>query len=417
MVASISEIVYLVVVKMSDSVKVEKNVCLACEDSPNQDQVVKCYACKMVFHAYCESNTDNNFGTKTMVKTFVAASTKGNFKFFCDPCLTKMEMDEAEAGTSQMKGLEDKVNIMEKKLDTITKLLEKTQNIQTNNVAKPLIKNIWDDKDKLESVKAPLQKAVLVIKGSEDQVQNDANRNKIGKTIIENSIPVNMSYQKRSGDIVVHCDSVEKRNELKNKVESTNIDMVMETPVEKRASITIVGLREEYDKDEIIKMLVLQNGFIKGFSNANEIKNHIEIYAVRPLKNNPNRFQAFATVSKTLRGGLQHFGDKVTLGMIRCKIYDRFHIKRCNNCQKFGHYMRDCPTPDSTVCGKCSSFHHSTKECQAHEAECINCIRNGIEEKNHHTNSMDCKTLQREILRKKNRNHLNFPGKRHVPPW
>ena len=128
-----------------------------------------------------------------------------------------------------------------------------------------------------------------------------------------------MSYQKKSGDIVVHCDSIEKRNELKNKVESTNTELVMETPVEKRASITIVGLREEYDKDEIIKMLVLQNGFIKGFANANDIKNHIEIHAVRRLKNNQSRFQAFATVSTTLRGGLQHFGNKVTLG----KIYDQ----------------------------------------------------------------------------------------------
>ena len=402
---------------MSDSVKIENSVCPACENTPTHDQAVECYACKMVFHAFCEIKNTDNFGTKTMVKTFLATSTKENFKFFCDPCLTNMEIDKAEAGTLQMKGLEKKVNNMEKKLDKITNLLEKTQNIQSN-LAKPLIKNIWEDKEKLESVKAPPPKAVLVIKGSEDPSQNDANRNKVEKTIIENNIPVMKSYQKKSGDLVVYCDSVEKRNELKNKVESANGDIVMITPVEKRASITIVGLREEYNKDEIIQMLVLQNGFIKGFSSANDIKNHIEIYAVRPLKNNPDRFQAFASVSITLRNGLQHFGNKVTLGMISCKIYDRFHIKRCNNCQKFGHYMRDCPTPDSSVCGKCSSFHHTTQECIAAEAVCINCVRNDMANQNHHTNSMDCQSLieQRESLKKK-LNHLNFTPKPRAPPW
>ena len=90
---------------------------------------------------------------------------------------------------------------------------------------------------------------------------------------------------------------------------------------------------------------------MNGFSNSNDLKEHIEIFAVRPLKNNAECFQAFANVSKVLREGLHYFGNKVTIGLSTCKIYDRYHIKRCNNCQNFGHYMKDCPTPNVHVCG------------------------------------------------------------------
>ena len=183
--------------------------------------------------------------------------------------------------------------------------------------------------------------------------------------------------------------------------------------------MTIVGLQQEYQKDEIINMLVLQNGFIKGFANSNDIRKHIQIFAIQPLKNNPELFQVFASVSTTLREGFLHFGNKVTLGLISCKIYDRFHVKRCNNCQKFGHYMKDCPTPDATVCGKCASNDHSTRDCVSVEIECINCVRNGMDDKSHHTNSFKCPTLleKQQVLKKRVSNRLNLTTNRRVPPW
>ena len=61
-------------------------------------------------------------------------------------------------------------------------------------------------------------------------------------------------------------------------------------------------------------MLVLQNAFIKRFANSNDINEHIKIFAVRSLKNNPNCYQAFASVSTTLREGFNYFKNKVTIG-------------------------------------------------------------------------------------------------------
>ena len=63
----------------------------------------------------------------------------------------------------------------------------------------------------------------------------------------------------------------------------------MNTPTEMRPSITIVGLPKEYTRDQVMQMLVLQNGFIKGFANSNDITKHIKIFVVQPLKNNSDR--------------------------------------------------------------------------------------------------------------------------------
>ena len=52
-----------------------------------------CFTCNSNFHAICEdTSTENKLATKTMITTFLAASTKNNFKFYCDKCLTNLEI-------------------------------------------------------------------------------------------------------------------------------------------------------------------------------------------------------------------------------------------------------------------------------------------------------------------------------------
>ena len=142
---------------------------------------------------------------------------------------------------------------------------------------------------------------------------------------------------------------------------SADEEIIINTPKEKIPFITIVGLPKRYEKEEVINMLIMQNGFIKKFAVSNRIEDHITFYAIRSLKNNPECFQAFANISTTLREGFRQFKDKVTLGLTMCKIYERYHIKRCYNCQKFGHYIKDCSTPEVHICALCSE-NHSTKD-------------------------------------------------------
>ena len=155
--------------------------------------------------------------------------------------------------------------------------------------------------------------------------------------------------------------------------------------------------------------MVSQNQFIKSFSVANDIKKHIEIFDVRSTRANPSVFQAFAAVSHVLREGLRNYKDKVVIGLMNCKVYDRYHTKRCNNWQAYGHYYKDCPTPNTHCCAKCS-LEHPTNSCDDTTRKCINFTKTGISEVDHAAYDHNCPSLLNHLQTMKGqyKKHLNW---------
>ena len=317
-----------------------------------------------------------------------------------------------ESETERIDTLEKNFDNMEAKLDEIKELLKNKEPVKTSS-AKPsnvVPSGVWFDKDKLETIKAPPPKSVLVVKKVDDQEKCVENQNIVESAVMNHNISVVESYKNKSGDLMVVCETENTRDELKNLVTSCNDDIVMNTPREIRPAITIVGLPKEYKKEEIINMLVVQNSYIKKFTTNNSINDHIKIYAIRPLKNDAACFQVFANVSSFLREVLRHTKDRVTLGLTSCKIYDRYHIKRCNNCQNFGHYAKDCPSKNVPNCGKCSGD-HLTNDCDAFDRKCINCVRMKLTDIHHPAMSYKCPCLikEQDLLKKKlNNERLNM---------
>ena len=407
---------------MADIFKIgDDSTCQSCTKIPTQGECVKCFSCKSVFHAICENtNNDNKVATKSMIATFLTPSTKDNFQFFCNTCLTKLENSMAESETERISTLEKNFYNMEAKLDEIKEILKNKETVKTSSPksSNAVRSSIWLDKDKLETIKAPPAKSVLVVKKVEDQEKSVENQSIVETAIMNHNISVVESYKNRSGDLMVVCETEDTRNELKNLVTSCSDDIVMNTPREIRPAITIVGLPREYKKEEIINMLVVQNGYIKKFAVSNNIYDHIKIYVIRPLKNDASCFQVFADVSSVLREGFRHYKDKVTLGLTTCKIYDRYHIKRCYNCQNFGHYAKDCPTTNVHNCGMCSED-HQTKDCESLVHKCINCVRNNISDIHHTATSYKCPCLikEQDLLKKKlNNERLNVMRRSNHPP-
>ena len=150
--------------------------------------------------------------------------------------------------------LEKIVEKMVTKMDKISNLLEKKEADTSSHKVenKNVVPNIWFDKNKVESIKAPLEKSVLNIKKADDQETCLENQNIIESTIVSNNIPVIESFKNKSGDLMVICESEDSRKTLKDLVSSTNEEIIMNTPSELRPSITIVGLSKDYTKEEII---------------------------------------------------------------------------------------------------------------------------------------------------------------------
>ena len=77
-------------------------------------------------------------------------------------------------------------------------------------------------------------------------------------------------------------------------------------------------------------------------------------------------------------------------------IMERFRYRpkliQCYNCYKFAHVARLCWKVGS-VCGKCASTDHPTKDCQAHhnDFKCINCGGN------HESTSKYCEVVKLKL--------------------
>ena len=135
---------------------------------------------------------------------------------------------------------------------------------------------------------------------------------------------------------------------------------------------------------------------------------------IKPLRNKPITFQVFASVSPTLREGLRANKDKVLIGIAVCKVYDRKQTRRCNNCQKYGHFAKSCLTPTVPHCGKCSETHRSD-QCSSETRKCINCVRNNEAESDHPVFYHKCPALLKYEEELKTTSSLNSKGGRTNP--
>ena len=400
---------------MADKFKLdEQGHCPTCGNLSKELEQVKCFSCNHLLHAVCLSATaDEKVATKTCVFHHQQASTQRNFQFFCDKCITELEINKAESDSNRLHLLETKMSSIDSQLQEICSML-KSKNEQANDLNPvPNLSleksSIWSDSEQLSKVKAPPSTAVLVVPKVADHRLHTENKIIIEKAVVDNQIPLTETYTNKTGDLVLVCESVEKRDELKTLVHTVKQDIAMNSPKVKIQSITIVGMEREYNADEIKKLILQQNFLIQRFAEANNFDEHFKVHSVKPTKNNAEKFQVFASVSEILREGFKKTRDKLIIGVNSCKVYDRKHTKRCNNCQLFGHFVANCPTPNKHSCGKCSGD-HSTKECDSTNRGCVNCKRNNLEHTSHSAFYHKCPTLLKyqELMEKSQKiDHLN----------
>ena len=78
-------------------------------------------------------------------------------------------------------------------------LLKKTPS-PAKPAAKPAVPNVWQDKEKLASIKVPPPSSLLLVKKGDDLSQNQANRNDIENIVVNNNIVCDVCVKSSSAE-------------------------------------------------------------------------------------------------------------------------------------------------------------------------------------------------------------------------
>ena len=120
-----------------------------------------------------------------------------------------------------------------------------------------------------------------------------------------------------------------------------------------------------------------------------------------------SHLMATIRVSNNIRKIIETQRDRLYIGSFSYKVFDQFHIKRCNKCQGFRHYKSECKS-DITVCGYCSK-NHPLENCSEKEHNnflpcCKNCARGKFQDQKHSHTAFDriCPSYiaEQQVLRK-----------------
>ena len=102
--------------------------CQSCNDQVDDNEIIKCFRCKLNFHALCKGC--NDICNKSLLGAFHQRSTKKNFVWLCDICLTEMEINDTESmpsHTRKFDDLENKIGLLSAQLSSISDTLTANQ--------------------------------------------------------------------------------------------------------------------------------------------------------------------------------------------------------------------------------------------------------------------------------------------------
>ena len=98
--------------------------CNSCTENVDDNEVLNCYQCKVNFHVLCGGS--NAICNKSLLILYQQKSTKKNFVWYCDSCITQLEVLETESQTSnsqKVDELEKKIDVLTDKVTSITEIL------------------------------------------------------------------------------------------------------------------------------------------------------------------------------------------------------------------------------------------------------------------------------------------------------
>ena len=363
--------------EMSDT-----GICSTCKRAGNDSELIECCNCKKIFHAVCSEG--ESICTKTFLKDFARATGRSNFQWVCNMCCTEMEVMKCSSLEIQVSSL---MKIVKTLSDDIKEL--KSQVKPEKSVCMPASSEqerpSWSG-----VVKSSNTESSLLIKAKEGVA---VDLNIVKEIVVSNSIPVKSTVVKENGDTYINFPSTGSREKITPLLKSSVIpETNIVTLKSKLPTIAISGIEGTLGKQDLLEQICKQNTDISALIAKGST---LEVVFIKDPDDRYRTSQAVARVSPNIRDAIKRHGNRLYIGLVACRVTDRFYVKRCNNCQQFGHYEVTCPKKPNMCCGYCRSGAHKSVNCPNKNEDhsnhsCSNCEALGKDFKGHSALYYNC---------------------------
>ena len=404
---------------------VKNGSCATCENKVQASSIIECDSCAAKFHAVCSSTTkQNKICNETLLKNFSQNSTKDNFKWYCNVCLTLYEHDKNS-------GIQNKLNTMLLKFEMLTNVIRDLQNevecitdIQQCNHVEPVAaapnplvsdgngythqKNAWNthnfsrSSDQSRERQQPrdvnksnhnnvmkrkkAKQPSLIVKCSEEG--NCPDLTQIRDVAISNGIQVSSVNITSNNNAVVTLPNIDALNKFKLLL-STKPSLskhAIDNVKRKLPRISILDIDEQFSETELVETIKIQNPDIAALLNNGETFSDIYI---KNSENTQKYSQVNLNISEKIRNLISNRGNRLYIGLKSCRVVDRRYINRCFKCHDHSHLAAKCN--NNTCCGYCASENHDSTDCEfkndiennKRSLNCINCKRNNLDHTGH----------------------------------
>jgi len=361
--------------------------CTSCGDAAAKETSLKCLCCSSLFHAVCTTAKGEKKGAEiicsksffstynTLIESQVYKTRPGNFPFICNPCMTSFEQKQASTQESKVDVIDKRVTTLANSMEEMKSLLNQVINNTKENASKatdPDHNTKPCSKSHVEEKPNAWNRSILYTDVLKNKNGSNIKQAEVDTLLIDNAILVDRTHFKEDGSAVFECSSKHDREVLKNKLAQNFPDVATKEAADLFPTISVSFITCKYSADDLKDIILKQNTQIKTQADSGE---HFKILDIRSHKANEKRFQAVIRVSDKIRNVMRNNRDRVYVGNSSCPVFDRFHIQRCNICQRFNHYHKNCKA-DSPTCGYCAQHDHESTGCPNKENTQLRCCAN-----------------------------------------
>lgn len=234
----------------------------------------------------------------------------------------------------------------------------------------------------------------IIIKPNKKQ-ETKVTKKEIIKYVNSNDLKVGIQkvFDLKDGGVKILCNSRENVEKLKKEaIEKMGDSYSLKTEKKRNPRIKIIGLEENYTKEELALCIRSQNNGIAENSK-------IDVIVIRKMK---TKYFAIVEVDQDSFKSIMDSGV-ILIDLSVCSVFEHIDILRCFRCTGYHHTNKNC-TNQNSFCIKCGLKGHSANNCETDEKYfcCPNCFEANEKYKlhfmiNHGPFNRECEIFKKKI--------------------